>query len=47
MFELHSDYKPAGDQPQAIEGIKEEMINYRKEKTYGKREVYVIGLFNN
>ncbi len=36
-FELHSDYQPAGDQPQAIDGLSEGLVN-------GERDQVLLGV---
>ena len=35
MFELHSEYKPTGDQPQAIEAL---VNGFRQDLYYGERD---------
>ena len=50
MFKLHSDYKPTGDQPQAIEKLSKGILEGKKFQTpsrsYGFRKNFYYGKYN-
>jgi excinuclease UvrABC helicase subunit UvrB len=50
MFKIHSEYKPAGDQPQAIEKLVEGINKWEKFQTLlgvtGSRKNFYYGKYN-
>ena len=50
MFKIHSEFKPTGDQPQAIEYLSKGIIDGKKFQTLlgvtGSRENFYYGKYN-